>query len=63
MCKEVVISGTHSQWRWWGRSCCVSYNQKWMDEVPIAFASSDIQSFPTRDERPSVFQLYQKQHN
>ena len=32
-------------------------NQKWMDEVPKAFAISDIQSSPIGDERSSVCQL------
>ena len=34
-----------------------------MNEVPGAFAISDIQSFPARDERLSVCQLCQKQHD
>ena len=41
----------------------VDQNQKWMDEVPRAFAISDIQSSPIRDERLSVCQLCQKQHD
>ena len=35
----------------------------WMDEVPRAFAISDIQSSPIGDERSSVRQLCQKQHD
>ena len=35
----------------------------WMDEVPRAFAISDIQNFPVGDERSSVCQLCQKQHD
>ena len=38
-------------------------NQKWMDEVPRAFAISDIQSSPVGDEWSSVCQLCQKQHD
>ena len=38
-------------------------NQKWMDEVPRAFAISDIQSSPVGDERSSVCQMCQKQHD
>ena len=34
-----------------------------MDEVPRAFAISDIQSSPFGDERSSVCQLCQKQHD
>ena len=34
-----------------------------MDEVPRAFAISDIQASPARDERSSVCQLCQKQHD
>ena len=34
-----------------------------MDEVPRAFAISDIQSSPIGDERSSVCQLCQKQHD
>ena len=34
-----------------------------MDEVPRAFAISDIQSSPVEDERLSVCQLCQKQHD
>ena len=41
----------------------VDQNQKWMDEVPRAFAISDIQSSPIKDERSSVCQLCQKQHD
>ena len=33
-----------------------------MDEVPRAFAISDIQSSPAGDERSDVCQLCQKQH-
>ena len=36
--------------------------RKWMDEVPRAFAISDIQRSPIGDERSSVCQLCQKQH-
>ena len=38
-------------------------NQKWMDEIPRAFAISHIQSSPIGDERSSVWQLCQKQHD
>ena len=34
-----------------------------MDEVPRAFAISDIQGSPIGDERSSVCQLCQKQHD
>ena len=34
-----------------------------MDEVPRAFAISDIQRSPIGDERSSVCQLCQKQHD
>ena len=34
-----------------------------MDEVPRAFAISDIQSSPVGDERSSVCQLCQKQYD
>ena len=44
-----------------GAVVCV--NQKWMDEVPRASAISDIQSSPIGDERSSVCQLCQKQHD
>ena len=33
---------------------------KWMDEVPGAFAISDIQSSPARDDRLILCQLCQK---
>ena len=46
-----------------GGSCCYSSNQKWMDEVPRDFAISDIQSSPIGNERLSVCQLCQKQHD
>ena len=36
---------------------------KWMDEVPRAFDISDIQISPIGDERSSVCQLCQKQHD
>ena len=38
-------------------------SEKWRDEVPRAFAISDIQSSPIGDERSSVCQLCQKQHD
>ena len=38
-------------------------NQKWMDEVPGAFAISDIQSHPARCKRSSACQLCQEQYD
>ena len=37
--------------------------RRWMDEVPRAFTISDIQRSPAGDERLSVCQLCQKQHD
>ena len=45
------------------RILLLQLNQKWVDEVPRAFAISDIQSSPIGDERSSVCQLCQKQHD
>ena len=37
--------------------------RKWMDEVPRAFAISDIRSSPVGDERSSVCQLCRSQRD
>ena len=47
----------------WVKKCMEYRRQKWMDEVPRAFAISDILSSPIGDERSSVCQLCQKQHD
>ena len=45
------------------RNLLLQLDQKWMDEVSRASAISDIQSCPIGDERSSVCQLCQKQHD
>ena len=42
--------------------CTSTARNKWMDEVLIAFAISDIRCSPVGYERSSVCQLCQKQH-
>ena len=45
------------------RRCDGTIQEAGMDEVPRAFAITDIQSSPARYERSSVCQLCRKQHD